>query len=69
MGDTIEFTVNEQNCLALLCQMMSSFAFKAQQDPETAPNVENELCDIVERFPSTNWGGLYDKFHRQGKNR
>ena len=67
----IEFTVNEQNCLALLCEIMSTASYHSLQNPyeESIPGVENQLIMLFDKFPNTNWGTLYDKFHRQGKNR
>lgn len=67
--DSINFTINEQNCLAEVCQVMSSFAYKTLTNSPDVPDIKDKLSDIVLMFPNTNWGGLYDKFHRQGKNK
>ena len=67
--DKIGFTVNEQNVLALLCEMMAKASHqvstKFEFDDEA---VTDSVCRAVDNFPSVNWGELYDKFHRQGKN-
>lgn len=66
----ITFTVNEQNCLAMLCEIMSAASYAAKQSGVNLPlKTENDLFDLFDRFPNINWGMLYDKFHRQGKNR
>jgi len=69
--EKIGFNVNEQNALALLCEMMA----KANHDANS-PRGEiivyaaiESISDVVEKFPSINWGDLYDRFHRQGVNR
>lgn len=67
--DNLQFTVTEQNCLTLVCQMMATAVYRLKTNPEEAPSVNEELYNIVESFPSVNWGHLYDKFHQQGMNR
>jgi len=69
MDRPINFTVSEQNCLAEVCCMMSSVYNAARKDEASFPKIEDTLCSIYDKFPNTNWGELYDKFHRQGKNR
>ena len=66
----IEFTINEQNCLALVCETMAKL-HHAVNTLDRMPNDDefDELTSVVENFPNINWGNLYDKFHRQGKNR
>jgi hypothetical protein len=63
----INFTVNEQNCLAMMCSIMSGVSYKVKTE-QPLIKIEDELYDLVDRFPSINWGLLYDKFHRQGAN-
>lgn len=69
----LKFTKNEQNCLAMVCQTMSTVHYKHNVKPDSFEADDGEawamqLGDIVESFPSINWGELYDKFHRQGLN-
>jgi hypothetical protein len=69
MDNRIGFTVNEQNAMALLCEMMAKSAHEADASGKIDQNaVIDSVCDTVDRFPSVNWGNLYDKFHRQGSN-
>jgi len=66
---SIKFTGNEQNCLAMLCEVMAAIHHQVnmQRDPPSTASVQ-DIASVVERFPHTNWGDLYDKFHRQGVN-
>lgn len=73
----LEFSVNEQNVLAMLCEVMSSHNYRRNVRKilpvpadlmKESEQLEDSLDDIVEKFPNTNWGDLYDRFHRQGKN-
>lgn len=74
----LDFTVNEQNCLAELCSVISTmkhFYHIRLDDLNTLDSYQDfaettidRLEDMFECFPSINWGELYDKFHRQGKN-
>ena len=69
--DKIGFTVNEQNALALLCEMMAKAAYEADS-PSCSFDVDaviDSVAGVADKFPSVNWGNLYDKFHRQGVNR
>lgn len=68
--DKIGFTVNEQNALALLCEMMARVAREADGPSGTfdVDAVADSVADVADKFLSVNWGILYDKFHRQGKN-
>jgi len=71
--ERLKFTVNEQNCLAMVCQLLSSVHYKHNVNPDSFEANDGDawamqLGDIVETFPNTNWGDLYDRFHRQGKN-
>lgn len=66
----IEFNANEQNALALICEMMAKMRHEAQRDDEFDEQaVVDSVGMIVDKFPSINWGDLYDRFHRQGVNR
>mgnify|MGYP006908394326 CR=1 FL=1 len=67
----LEFTTDEQNCLARLTEIMSSihYAVNVKGEYPQQENFNERLIDLAERFPNTNWGNLYDRFHRQGKNR
>ena len=65
----MNFTINEQNCLAELCTVMSSISHTVNtKGIEPTPNQIYDLAMLVEKFPNISWGDLYDKFHRQGKN-
>ena len=65
----IEFSVNEQNALAELCIVMAAIQRKVNfEQMPTQEQIEN-IALIVEKFSNVNWPGLYDKFHRQGKNK
>ncbi len=68
--DRIAFKVNEQNALALLCMLMSSVSHSVLSTGKwTDEDCAIHLFDVVHKFPNTNWGDLYDKFHRRGVNR
>jgi hypothetical protein len=67
--DRIGFTANEQNALALLCEMMSRAAYESRNGDnfdETA--IIDSVARIADSFVRVRWDELYDKFHRQGKN-
>lgn len=78
MNDKLEFTANEQNCLAELCSIVSTLQYFYHKDVNSLNGLDSyqdfakttidKLEDLFECFPNTNWGELYDKFHRQGKN-
>lgn len=74
MKDTkIQFTTNEQNAMAMLVETMAKMHYRVNVNGITLTeafmqNVGDELADIADRFPNTNWGDLYDRFHRQGVN-
>ena len=66
---TLAFTANQQNAMAELAQIMASVSHDVNVKrmwPEER-HIAN-LASIAERFPSINWGDMYDKFHRQGVN-
>lgn len=66
----LEFTLNEQNCLSLLCQAMSAASHQLNGRGKSLLGAHVEAIeDVLERFPNINWGDLYDRFHRQGLNR
>lgn len=67
--DSIKFNANEQNCLAMLCEVMGSIAWRVSYGGTPLETQVDRIAEITERFPSVNWGELYDKFHRQGVNR
>jgi hypothetical protein len=65
----LAFTVNEQNCLALVCELLASVSHQVNEvNKEPTERHIDDLIAIVEKFPNTNWGDLYDRFHRQGRN-
>ena len=74
MGTTaMEFTRNEQNVLAEVAEVLSRAHYAvnvkcAIPKGPFAGDLGEDLLEIVERFPSTNWGEIYDKFHRRGSN-
>ncbi len=70
--DVLKFTVNEQNAMALLCNVMASVAYRFHNEEETPDMklVEDTLLTILDGCGrSVNWGDMYDRFHRQGVNR
>lgn len=68
MEHPIEFSVREQNCLAEVCCIMSSVSHSYHNGYAITTKTIEQLEEVVDRF-EVNWGELYDKFHRQGKNR
>lgn len=71
MDDMLKFKASEQNALAELCQIMASvsYTFNAKHEYPDAHKLQDQVLDVADKFPSINWGQLYDKFHRQGVNR
>jgi hypothetical protein len=69
--DKIGFTYNEQNALALLCEMMAKASYNASSTGRLIDyeDMVDSVCSVADNFPSVNWGDLYDRFHRQGVNR
>lgn len=67
----LKFTQNEQNAMAIFCQLMSSVAYKFRTENEMPDHdVEDALLDIIDGCGSAiNWGDMYDRFHRCGANR
>jgi hypothetical protein len=66
--ERLQFTTNEQNCLAMVCEIMSSIDYLVSTGTVPGETEVDQLIAIVEKFPNTNWNDLYDRFHRQGAN-
>ena len=66
------FSVNEQNALAMLCQVMSHQAYRHKRGIELLPvtALEETTLRVLDGCgKNVNWADMYDRFHRRGANR
>lgn len=66
---SLDLTQYEQDVMAEICSIMSSFFQKPDPSDQDLADLGEKVALAGERCSSQFFGKLYDKFHRTGKNR
>lgn len=70
VASLLDMTYAEQNVLAEICQVVSTPAYRLRcGESFDEEQMHREIVNVLLAYDKVNWGTLYDKLHRSGKNR